>query len=101
MTAKSLPVVRTCGELYWVPDFVEDKRGNVILLNWQLRRPSEHNKFGFERLGKLRRVSNGWTATRNGQPILVWKHSQEALRHCARQLVVIARVLADESRGGK
>lgn len=76
--------------LYWVPDFVEQKDGHVILLNWKLRRPSDHNKCGFEQLGKLRRTHEGWIALRYGQPVLVWKRSNEGLKHCARAL--IARV---------
>lgn len=47
-------------------------------------------KCGFERLGKLRRTHGGWIATRNGQPILVWKHSDDAISRCARALAELA-----------
>lgn len=73
--------------LYWIPDFVEQKDGHIILLNWQLRRPSEHNQCGYERLGKLRRTHDGWIAARYGQPVLVWKRSDEGIKRCARALV--------------
>jgi hypothetical protein len=68
--------------LYWVPDFVEDRSGNVILLNWQLRRETSVNQCGFERLGKLRRKPREWHALRYGQPI-----HEGTLTECARALV--------------
>lgn len=89
--ARSCPQFNAPTVLYWVPEFVEDRSGHVILLNWQLRAQSEHNQCGFERLGKLRRTHDGWVALRYGQPVLVWKRSDEGIKHCARALVEHAK----------
>lgn len=86
----------TCGHfnaptgIYWVPEWSLD-HGREIIRAWRLRRKSDANACGFEHLGKLKQSRDGWVALRHGQPVLVWKHSEDALTRCAESLVDLAR----------